>query len=111
MDTESDRIYDRMTLYRLMNQHPSWTTAQLAKSVGRTKRWGRKWFRRFKDNEVKTFKMFQSNSRAPKTRPRQTPEAVKDAICQLRQTLSEQYHRPAGARLIRYYLLKDLHLK
>jgi hypothetical protein len=63
--------------------------------------------RRFDAVESPTFSMYLSQSRAPKTRPRQTPEPVKDAICQLRETLSESYHRPAGARLIRHYLLRD----
>jgi hypothetical protein len=50
--------------------------------------------------------MYLSQSRAPKNRPRQTPEAVKAVICELRESLSEKYHRAAGASLIRHYLHK-----
>ena len=107
MDAESQRIYDRMTLHRMMLAHPTWTPAQLADAVGRSERWGRKWVRRLRAVEEPSFSMYLSQSRAPKTRPRQTPEPVKDAICDLRETLSEQYHRPAGATLIRHYLLRD----
>lgn len=111
MDTESQRIYDRMTLHKLMERHPPWTPAQLAEAVGRSERWGRKWVRRLKAVAVPDFSMYLSQSRAPQNRPRQTDEPVKHAICQLRQTLSEQYHRPAGARLIRHYLLQDTALQ
>lgn len=104
MDTESQRIYDRMTLHQLMLEHPHWTAAQLAAEVGRSERWARKWVKRFQSPETSDFGMYLSQSRAPKTRPRQTPETIKDIICELRETLSETYHRPAGAKLIRRYL-------
>jgi hypothetical protein len=111
MDTESQWIYDRMRLYHLRVAHPDWSVAQLAESVGRSERWGRKWVQRFKAVATPNFTMFQSQSRAPKSRPRQIGARVKDAICELREKLSEQYHRPAGARLIRHYLGQDSALK
>ena len=107
MDSESQRIYDRMTLHRLRLTHPAWPTTQLAEVVGRSERWVRKWLRRLEAATEPHFGMYLSHSRAPKNRPRQTPAAVKDVICDLRETLSEVYHRPAGATLIRHYLLKD----
>lgn len=42
MDTESQRIYDRMSLHQQMREHPTWNAAQLAEAVGRSERWGRK---------------------------------------------------------------------
>lgn len=111
MDTENQRIYDRMTLHRLMRAHPSRSPAQLAEAVGRSERWGRKWVKRLKTVEVPSFRMYLSQSRAPKTRPRQTNERVKDVICTLRETLSDTYHRPVGATLIRHYLGKDIALQ
>lgn len=111
MDTERQRIYDRMSLHKLMEAQPTWTPAQLAEAVGRCERWGRKWVARLKAVETPSFSMYLSHSRAPNTRPRQTPKAVKDVICELRETLSEQYHRPAGATLIRHYLLQNETLK
>lgn len=110
MDTENQRIYDRMTLYRLMQANPTWSPAHLAEVVGRSERWGRKWIKRLKAVEVPNFGMFVSQSRAPKTRSRQTNEQVKDVICTLRETLSETYHRPAGATLIGHSLRKDVSL-
>jgi len=111
MDTESERIYDRMRLHRQMREHPSWSPAQLAEAVGRSARWGRKWVKRLREEEAPSFKMYRSQSRAPKRRPRQTEEPVKDAICTLRERLSEEYHRPAGARLIAHALQKETALR
>jgi hypothetical protein len=81
MDTESQRIYDRMRLHKLMEKHPNWMPAQLAAELGRSERWARKWGRRFQAVTEPSFKMYLSQSRAPKSRSRQTPEVVKDAIC------------------------------
>lgn len=111
MDTESQRIYDRMTLHRLSMAHPDWKAPKLAEAVGRSERWARKWLSRFKASETHQFSMYLSQSRAPKTRHRETPDEVKDVICELRETLSEKYHRQAGADLIRHYLLADKDLK
>lgn len=80
--------------------------AQLAAELGRSERWSRKWVRRLQAVTEPSFKTYLSQSRAPKTRTRQTPDVVKDVICDLRMSLSKQYHRSAGARLIRHYLHK-----
>lgn len=111
MDTESEWIYDRMQLYQLMQVHPDWSAKHLAEAVGRSERWGRKWMQRFRAVDTPSFTVFQSQSRAPHSNPRQISEPVKDAICELRETLSEQYHRRAGARLIRHYLGQDAALQ
>ena len=111
MDTESQRIYDRMTLHRLSTENPHWKSPQLADSIGRSERWVRKWLSRFAQATEDHFSMYLSQSRAPKTVTRQTAPEVKDVICDLREILSEKYHRKAGADLIRHYLLQDERLK
>jgi hypothetical protein len=111
MDNESQQIYDRVALHRLVQKHPDWKAPHLAAEIGRSERWVRKWLRRFEAVAKPDFSMFQSQSRAPKLRPRQTPKEVKDVICDLRESLSEKYHRRAGASLIRDYLLQDKDLK
>lgn len=60
MDTESQWIYDRMRLYHLMLNHPSWSPRQLAETVGRSERWGRKWVQRFKSAATANFSLFRS---------------------------------------------------
>ena len=90
-----------------MEQHPNWMPTQLADVLGRSERWARKWVRRLKEVVKPSFQMYLSASRAPKKRPRQTPAVVKDVICDLRVSLSEHYHRPAGPRLICHYLHQE----
>lgn len=111
MDTESQWIYDRIRLHQLWKEHPDWSSRDLAREVGYSDRWVQKWISRFKAVDDPHISMFYSQSRAPKSRPRQTPEAVKDVICDLRESLSEEYHRPAGPTLIRDELLEDKDLK
>jgi len=106
MDTESQRIYDRMTLHRLIEAHPDWSLRQYAREVGRDVRWVWKWEQRLASAPERHFSMYMSQSRAPKTRPRQTPNEVKDVIGDLREELSEKFHRPAGGDTILYALRK-----
>lgn len=111
MDSESQRIYDRMKLHKLAQKHPEWNTAQLAWEIGRSERWARKWLKRFAETTEPSFRMYHSHSRAPKTRPRQTPPEVKEVICELREQLTEKFNRPAGATLLHHYLKKDTSLQ
>lgn len=107
METETQWIYDRMALYHLHTVYPAWSPARLAQAIGRSERWARKWLHRLKAVITPSLSMYLSQSRAPKTRPRQTPEPVKDVICDLRVELSERYHRPAGGILIGLALRQD----
>jgi transposase InsO family protein len=104
MDTESQRIYDRMTLHHLIETHPNWSLRQYAHKVGRDVRWVWKWEQRLTSAPKRHFSMYMSQSRAPKTRPRQTPDEVKDVIGDLREELSEKFHRSAGGDTILYAL-------
>ncbi len=47
MDSESQQIYECMTLHRLSLKHPGWQSPQVAKATGRSERWVRQWLRRF----------------------------------------------------------------
>jgi len=104
MDSEVQRVYDRLQLYFLVQKHPKWTDKAYAEQIGRCPRWVRKWRGRLADKTTLVMQDVLSRSRAPKTRPRQTPEPVKEVISQLREELSETYYRRAGARLILLHL-------
>ncbi|NIV29216.1 MAG: hypothetical protein GWN58_06810, partial [Anaerolineae bacterium] len=105
MNSECRRIYDRMHLYVLMETHPHWCPEAYARVLDRSVKWVRKWQQRFAEDDTGTLAMFRSQSRAPKSRPRETPNEVKRVIADLRDELSQKYHRKAGARLI----LLELH--
>ena len=57
MDPESQLIYDRMTLHRLMLTHPDWKPDQYAEEIGRGEKWVRKWTKRIENAEKRSFKM------------------------------------------------------
>lgn len=111
MNSECRRIYHRMQLYVLAEKHPHWHTASYATYLDKSERWVRKWLHRFETHEDSTLGMFLSESRAPKTQHRQTAPEVKKLIGDLREELSETYHRTAGAKLIRHELLQRDDLK
>jgi len=100
MDSEIQRVYDRITLYYLMQDHPDWKSERYTEHIDRTASWVRKWRARIQQEETITLQTFLSQSRAPKSRPNQTSKHVKKIIGDLREELSEDYHRPAGANLI-----------
>jgi transposase InsO family protein len=100
MDTETERIYDRIGLGFLMKAHPDWSIRQYAAELNKSLRWVRTWRRRILSTANPTIETFMSQSRAPKTRSRETPIAVQKLISGLRISLSEKYHRRAGSRLI-----------
>ncbi len=110
MDSETRRIYDRMRLYFMMQEHPTWGSEALAEIIGRTARWVRQWQRRFANDQSGTLTLFLSRSRAPHSRPNQTSQAVKVVIGPLREQLSQQDHRKAGSRLILHELAQYTHL-
>ena len=88
MDSETRRVYDRMRLYVLMQDHPEWRPEAFTQVIDRTVRWVRKWQKRFADDKTGALAMFLSRSRAPLTRPRQTSPEVKQVVGQLREQLS-----------------------
>ncbi len=106
MDTESQWIFDRMRLYRLWQAHPDWSLRQFGHTLGYDKSWVRKWLNRFQTATEKTWRMFVSQSRAPHHCPHRISEEVKQVIGDLRDELSETFHRRAGGRTILHELLK-----
>ena len=111
MDCESERVFERMQLHRLMEQHTDWTNQHFADVLNKSEGWVRKWRYRFLNTPKHHFKMYLSQSRAPKTIWRETPNEVKAVIEQMRVELSEQYHRKAGPKLILHELRKREDLK
>ena len=104
MLNESELIYERYKLFELVRKHPEWSLRAYAREVQHDPKWVRKWAKRLAGIEVATDAMLRSQSRRPKRSPRQLGEGVKDKISELRETLSERFHRPAGAKLIAYFL-------
>lgn len=103
MDSEVQRVYDRIRLHQLMKAHPRWTNEAYAIELNRSVSWVQKWHQRLAERDTTDIESFLSESRAPKTY-REMDEPVKSAIIDLRKDLSEAYHRPASAKLIQLKL-------
>jgi hypothetical protein len=106
MDSESARIFERMQLYHLLKKYPEWTNQHFADELGKSESWVRKWCSRFMRTSQPNFKIYLSESCAPKTIWRETPVVMKNVIADMRVELSEQYHRKAGPKLILHELRK-----
>jgi hypothetical protein len=111
MDTEAVWVARRLHLWRLLQAEQQPPVAQLARLVGASEAWVRKWRPRLLAAEGDDMTVFLPRSRRRKTSPRQVTEALEAKILHLRQTLSEQYGRRVGARNILYHLQQDSDLK
>lgn len=104
-------VRDRMRLYELRREHPTWSQRRLAHELERSLSWVKKWLRRFQEASHITLETFRSQSRAPKTRPNQIAQRVRKAILQLRDTLAEVYWLRPGQKRILYHLHEDTTLE
>lgn len=108
---ETTWVFDRMQLYRLMQEHPGWSIARLAQALGRSVSWIKKWRRRFREAGRITLATFLSHSRAPKSSIRRVADPVRRAVLALRETLGELYHQRVGPKRILYHLHHDTDLE
>lgn len=111
MDGESQWIFDRMRLYKLWEAHPEWSLRQFARVLGYDKGWVGKWLNRFKNTTCQSWQMFLSQSRAPHRSPHRISDEVRQVIGELREQLSETFHRQVGGRTILYELIQRDDLK
>lgn len=100
-------VRDRIRLYELRHEQPTWSQRRLAHEIGRSLSWVKKWLRRFRETTRITLATFQSQSRAPKTRPTEVLKRVREAILTLRDQLGERYWQRVGPKRILYHLHED----
>jgi hypothetical protein len=100
MESEVKWFCERYKLYELMEAHPDWALHQYARELQHDLKWIRKWVARFRNAAKIDFRSFCSLSRAPKKVPEAISEQAKDLIGQLREELSEEFNRKAGAETI-----------
>jgi hypothetical protein len=104
MMSESEWVLERIKLYQLTRSHPDWSLRHYARELGHDLKWVRKWVQRIKAAAAITLELFNSRSRAPKTLHTRIGEEAKQLVCELRQQLSERFHRKAGAKTIAWGL-------
>lgn len=111
MDSETERMVSRVKLYQNWRDHPDWKSEYHAQNLQRSVSWVKKWLKRFRQQQPLKAEVFQSRSRRPKRIQPSTHPIVIETILSLRDSLTEQYHRRAGAELILYHLHRDEALK
>lgn len=111
MWSESEWIHERHLLYELKAKHPEWSQASLARTLGHSARWVRKWTKRWEGVIAIRPELMISQSRRPRHSPKRVNEAVKQRIGALRSELSERFHRAAGAKTIRHFMAQENQLK
>lgn len=97
----------RAALRCLVRQHPDWTQAQLAATVGRSRSWVAKWLARLKGAAPDDLTVLHARSRARHTSPPATPQAVIERILAIRDDPPEHLRRVPGPKTILYYLPRD----
>src|SRR5215204_5562635 len=111
MESEVKWVYERISLYFELAEHPDWSNRHLANELDKSEKWVRKWRKRIAAAEPVSVSTFLSHSSAPKTCAKQVAPEVKALIGDLRGELSEKFHRKAGADTILYELRKREDLK
>lgn len=111
MNTEADRVRKRVELWHLLREGMPYSNSHLARKIGASEGFVRKWRKRLQGASGDDMTLFMSRSRCRKTSPRKVTEAVEAKILHLREKLTEQYGRYVGARNILYHLQEDEDLK
>ncbi len=104
---EAQWIAERAALRCLARHHPDWTHEELARCVGRSRSWVKKWLGRLDQAPPDDLSVLHSHSRARHTPPPALPPALVERILAIRDAPPEQLKRVPGPRAIRYYLPRD----
>jgi hypothetical protein len=109
MATEAQLIVERATLRWLAQQHPDWTQPELARYLGKSVDWAKKWLKRFRQADPTDVTVLHSRSRARKTPPASLAQqpALVQRILEIRHTPPENLQRTPGPEAILYFLHRD----
>jgi transposase InsO family protein len=97
----------RGNLRRLLQQHPSWTRAQLAQATGMSLSWVSKWKKRLASAPAADEQVLRSLSRAPQHPPPRLDPLVVDRLLEMRDQPPEGLGRTPGPKALLYYLPRD----
>jgi transposase InsO family protein len=97
----------RGNLRRLLQLHPTWTRAQLARATGMSRGWVDKWKKRLASASPTDEQVLHSLSCAPHQPPPRLDALVVDRLLEIRDQPPEGLGRPPGPKAILYYLPRD----
>ena len=102
---------DRANLRSLMRQQPDWSTARLARALGRSTSWVKKWRRRLAAAPPDDAAVLASRSRARRHPPPSVSPRAVERILAIRDQPPAQLQRVPGPRTIRAFLARDDELR
>src|SRR5205823_8205782 len=97
----------RGNVRRLLQQHPTWTRAQLAQATGMSPSWVSKWKKRLASAPPEDEQVLRGLSRAPHHPPPRLDPLVVDQVLEIRDQPPEGLGRTPGPKAILYYLPRD----
>src|SRR2546429_652457 len=101
---ETNWIAERSLLRHLLTLHPTWSSAEVARCLGRSESWVKKWRKRFNEAPPHDQQVLRSHSRARHTPPPSTAPEVVQRILDLRDQPPENLQRVPGPRALLYDL-------
>jgi transposase InsO family protein len=104
---EEEWIVDRSKLRAVWLEHPDWSHQQMAKAVGRSKAWVKKWLRRIRNATLEDREVLHGRSRVPKKLPPCISDKVVNKVLEIRDHPPQQLGRVPGPLPILYYLKQD----
>jgi len=108
---EADWYADRARLRCALRDHPDWSGPQLARWLGRSISWVKKWRRRLRAAPPDDDGALHSHSRARKHPPAALPRPVVDRILAIRDEPPANLRRIPGPRTVLYFLWQDAALR
>jgi hypothetical protein len=81
---EEEWIVDRSKLREVWFEHPNWSRKKIAKEVGRSEAWVRKWLKRIRQAPLEDREVLNGRSRVPHKLPPSIPEEVVNKILDIR---------------------------
>jgi len=104
---EEQWLVDRCKLREVWLEHPEWSKQALAKAVGRSKSWVKKWLHRIRSTTLEDREVLNGQARARKRPPPGVAPAVVNRILDIRDHPPQRLGRIPGPLTILYYLKQD----
>ena len=102
---------DRAALRLALREHPEWSAPRLARALGRSVSWVKRWRRRLAQAPPDGEAVLHSRSRARTRPPAAVPPAVVDHLLELRDHPPAHLQRVPGPKALLYFLHRDPELQ
>src|SRR5262245_49391067 len=108
---EAQLISERAALRCLLRQHPEWTNAEFAQTLGLSVGWVKTWKKRLSQAPANDLQVLHSRSRARHTPPPPPDPLLVKRIVAIREEPPDNLQRVPGPKAILYFLQRDATLQ